>query len=229
MLMLFLAVIAFVGSHLIMSAPQVRPRLVGSLGETPFLGLYSLISFATLAWIVVAFRAAPYDPVLWNLGAAGAGINHLFMLLALLFLVIGYSQRNPSAIGQTSALDLDDPSYGITRLTRHPIMWGMACWATGHLIANGEMRMVILTLGILVVSLVGAWSLDRKLVLQHANKASRFLSRTSFVPGGAIIGGQQSVGMMLREIGFIRPVIVLIVYLVLFYTHRWYTGIPLTS
>ena len=50
---LLCATIAFVGTHLLMSHP-LRPALVKGLGERAFLGVYSLVSFLTLGWMVAA-------------------------------------------------------------------------------------------------------------------------------------------------------------------------------
>ena len=46
--------VAFVGLHFMMSHP-LRAGLVGRLGENGFLGVYSLVSFATLGWAIAAF------------------------------------------------------------------------------------------------------------------------------------------------------------------------------
>ena len=62
-----LAAVAFVGSHLLLSHPLRRP-LVGAIGERPFLGLYSLVAFATLGWLIVAYGAAPASDPLWTVG-----------------------------------------------------------------------------------------------------------------------------------------------------------------
>lgn len=225
MSMLILATFLFVGGHLILSAPPVRQPLVARLGSGGFMGAYSLISAGSLVWMILAFRSAPYDPVLWHLGPAVDGMNHLFVLIAVLLLVLGYSQKNPTAIGQADGLAAEDPARGIIRLTRHPVMWGIAVWAFGHLLANGEMRMVIITVGMLILTLGGAASLDWKGRITKPDVAPRFQAMTSFVPGAALLAGKQSTGAMLREIGILRPLLALIVYTALLYTHAWYTGI----
>ena len=52
------ASIAFVGTHFALSHP-LRASLVSAIGEKGFLPFYSLVAFATLGWMIVAFRAAP--------------------------------------------------------------------------------------------------------------------------------------------------------------------------
>ena len=52
------ASLAFVGTHFALSHP-LRAPLVARIGEKGFLLLYSLVAFATLGWMILAFRAAP--------------------------------------------------------------------------------------------------------------------------------------------------------------------------
>jgi len=66
MLMLILAAASFVAAHFVLSHP-LRGALVRRLGEQGFLGLYSLVSFATLGWTIMAFRAVgPGGAPLWD-------------------------------------------------------------------------------------------------------------------------------------------------------------------
>ena len=57
---LAIAVASFVLTHFILSHP-LRAPLVAKLGERGFLGLYSLVAFATLIWAALAYRAAPIE------------------------------------------------------------------------------------------------------------------------------------------------------------------------
>ena len=58
MIELAVAAIAFVGFHLLPSSP-VRGWLVQRLGEPVYLLVFSLVSTATLIWLVIAFYDAP--------------------------------------------------------------------------------------------------------------------------------------------------------------------------
>ncbi|MDQ3139457.1 MAG: NnrU family protein, partial [Pseudomonadota bacterium] len=53
---LALATVAFVGTHFAMSHP-LRAGLVARIGEKGFAGLYSLIAFLTLGWMIFAWRS----------------------------------------------------------------------------------------------------------------------------------------------------------------------------
>src|SRR2546428_160425 len=57
----------FGGTHLVLSSALVRPKLIATVGERPFLGLYSLVAFATLiplCWYYAGHKHA--DPLLWR-------------------------------------------------------------------------------------------------------------------------------------------------------------------
>lgn len=113
--------VAFAGTHTALSHPPVRSALVGRLGERPFLGLYSLVAFATFVPLVGTFfanrvgRGSPL-PVL----ATVPGLRWLtmaLMLVAVVLLVLGFSRPNPISplTGATSG------AVGILRVTRHPL------------------------------------------------------------------------------------------------------------
>ena len=52
------ASVAFVGSHFLLSHP-LRGPLVRVVGEKGFLGIYSLVAFLTLGWMVMTYKRAP--------------------------------------------------------------------------------------------------------------------------------------------------------------------------
>ena len=61
---LMIANLLFVGGHLAMSHP-LRAPMVGALGERGFLGVYSLVSLALLAWVGHVFPQARSDWMAW--------------------------------------------------------------------------------------------------------------------------------------------------------------------
>ncbi len=58
MAMLALATAVFLATHYVSSTP-LRSGLVALLGENGYLGLYTLVSLATLAWMIWAYVKAP--------------------------------------------------------------------------------------------------------------------------------------------------------------------------
>ena len=61
------AALSFLGTHFVLSHP-LRAPIVRAVGEAAFLGLYSLVAFATLGWLAFAFRAVPAEAPYWAVG-----------------------------------------------------------------------------------------------------------------------------------------------------------------
>ena len=60
----------FLASHLIISSSAVRFRLISTVGDQPYRGIYSLIAFATLGPLIYEFaRHKHAGPLLWALRA----------------------------------------------------------------------------------------------------------------------------------------------------------------
>ena len=91
---LFLAVLAFVGGHFLLSWPPVRNRIVARIGQGPFTGVYSLLMVLFLVWVVAAYRVAP-PFVVWDLGPS---VN-LVPILAMPFAYDPFPRPLPSPKG----------------------------------------------------------------------------------------------------------------------------------
>lgn len=181
------ASIAFVGSHFILSHPFRKP-LVRAVGEPGFMAFYSLIAAATLFWMVRSYQAAPYEPVLWSgLDDVRWGVASVLTLVALA-LFLGSFVRNPALPGQAGDDLAQRTPRGAFRVTRHPMMWGFALWAAGHIIAMSTARTVILASSILILALLGAHLQDRKKEAQLGSAWRVWETRTSYWPRIAHLG-----------------------------------------
>ena len=159
LLSLTAASIAFVGTHFALSHP-LRAPILGRIGEGPFLGLYSLVAFATLGWMVLAFRAAP--PVdLPGSGEIGWIVATVLTLPALL-LFLGSLRGNPAFPNPAAAKPIPRAPTGVFAVTRHPMMWGFALWGLSHIVLWWSWRTVIVGATIMFLALVGAHLQDRK-------------------------------------------------------------------
>lgn len=187
-----LASAAFVISHLILASASIRPLLAGRLGEKGFRGLYSLVALVLLAALILAYANASHHHYLWP---PGPGVRHLPLLLmpvALIFIVGGVLEPNPSAVGMENRLDDPQPARGVLRFTRHPMMWGIGLWAMVHILANGDLASLLFFGGLLLTALGGAWHLDRRMALAQGERWRRFAAVTSFTPFVAILSGRQT-------------------------------------
>ena len=121
---LALAAVAFVGGHFLLSGRRLRDPLVARLGERGFRAVYSAMAALTLAWLILAFRAAP-PMELW---VVPTGLRHLpmgVMLVAVALAVAGLATRNPTMVGGEDPELVAAGPRGIVKVTRHPFLWGI--------------------------------------------------------------------------------------------------------
>jgi uncharacterized membrane protein len=185
---LALATLAFVGTHLAMSHP-LRLRLVQNMGETWFAGLYSLVAFVTLGWMILAYRAVRNSFPLWVAPgwawAAGAGL----MLVACILLV-GSFFRNPAFPQPGARPKPVRPASGVFAVTRHPMNMAFILWALVHIALWGSPRNLIVASGILVLASAGSVGQDRKKLDVVGEPWRTWMARTSFVPFAALLTGR---------------------------------------
>ena len=214
MIDLLAATAAFLLAHFV-SSTRLRPRLVATLGEWPYRGVYSLVAFVTLGWMIWAYAGAPRE-ALWT---GLRGLPRLVMPLALVLIACGYA-RNPTMVGADRLLKSEDPARGIIRVTRHPIMWGVMLWAAAHLLARGELAAVVFFGGFLVLAALGTILMDRR--KSSDPDFQRFKAVTSSVPFVAIAQGRNRI--VWREIGWKRPAIGIAAFALVFFLHPWISG-----
>ena len=145
--------LVFLASHVLPSVGALRARAIARLGRPLYLGIYSLISIATLAWLIsAAVRAVSFQ--LWSSGPVTAACALVLMLVACILFATGATRANPLSVSfRGGGLDFDNP--GILAVTRHPILWGFWFWAMAHVIANGDMVSLLLFLGLAMFAKFG--------------------------------------------------------------------------
>lgn len=211
---LVLATVAFLATHFVASTP-LRPRLVAAMGEWPYRGLYSLIAFLTLGWMIWAYAGAPREP-LW------AGLRQLplaVMPFAFVLIACGY-WRNPTMVGADKLLKSEEPARGMIRITRHPIMWAIMLWAASHILARGDLKAIVFFGGFLVLAGLGTVLMDSR---KRSNPDwSRFAAVTSNIPLVAIAQGRNRIAW--REIGWLQPAIGVVLFAAFLAAHPWLFG-----
>lgn len=207
------ASLAFVGTHFALSHP-LRAPLVKVVGEGAFLGLYSLVAFAALGWMVLAFRDAPIA----DLGGSGM-IGWVFatgLMIPALALFAGAFYGNPALPAPgAEKLAAKEPSGAFT-ITRHPMMWGFALWALAHIALWWSTRTLIVASAILVLALLGAHLQDRKKEALMGAAWAGWEAKTSYWPR---LGGFAALGWM-------HWLAALILWLAITWAHIPGAGIP---
>lgn len=212
----------FVGIHLIVPPTPLRPWLIARLGGRAYTGLFSLVSVVGLAWLGLAYGAAPVRP-LWHV----PGLGHLALIVmpfAWILLVGGLTTANPTAVGGEGRLAADAAPRGFTKITRHPLMWAFALWAFVHLLANGDLASVLLFGPLLFLALFGAVLIDRRRQQENPEAWGRFAAQTSFVPLAALLTGRTRLTM--GELGWWRIALGLGLYGLFLMLHPLIVGVP---
>jgi uncharacterized membrane protein len=226
MINLVAAALVFVLMHLLISGTRLRDRLVGVVGQGPYMGLFSLASVAALAWLIFAFGGARGDPasvMLWSPPPALRWAQLALQFLAFLLIVPGLTTPNPTSVAQQGLLERPDTVKGMLRITRHPFLWGVAIWAFGHLLVNGDAAGMVLFGSMLLLALLGTRSIDAKRKRALGDTWDAFAAQTCNVPFAAILAGRQS--LRIGEIGWWRIALAVGLYAATLFGHRYAFGV----
>lgn len=207
------ASLAFVGTHFALSHP-LRAPLVARLGEKGFLPLYSLVAFATLGWMILAFRAAPTADLPGS-GEIGWIASTLLTIPALL-LFLGSLRNNPALPAPGAMAAAAREPAGVFAVTRHPMMWGFALWALSHIVLWWSVRTLIVAGAVLFLALVGAHMQDRKKEALLGAEWTAWEAKTSYWPRWGKLPGA----------GLVLWAITLTLWLVVTWSHIHAAGVP---
>jgi len=204
---------AFVGTHFAMSHP-LRAPMVKALGAGGFQGAYTVVSFATLAWVYFAFIAAPPADLP---GSGDAGwIAATIITLPAMILLAGSLVGNPALPTPMAEAQARAEPKGVMRVTRHPMMWGIGLWALSHIILFWSIRTLVTALAMGILALVGAKFQDAKKEALMGAAWAEWESKTSYWPRW----GQ------LASVGAVPLVAGTVLWLAGSYIHLWRAGIP---
>ena len=131
--------VLFYGVHLLSLTP-LRSTLVSKLGANPYKGIYALISIAGLGLMIWGFILARGGPdaarIVWDPVVGGSNVTMPLVFVALILLAASHMKGH------------------IKLWAKHPMSWGIALWATGHLVTNGNLSEVLLFGGFLALSIL---------------------------------------------------------------------------
>ncbi len=218
---LVLATLAFVGGHFLLSSAPVRTPLVAALGERTFAGIYSLLALAAFAWMLISYGRAPQIE-LWPALPVLRFVPLFVMPIAILLIIGGYSQANPTAVMQPMPAAASDPAPGILTITRHPVMWGIGLWALAHIPPNGDVASLLLFGGLGGLALGGTVAIDGKRRSRDPEGFARLAAVTSNLPFAAIREGRTKLARLQPW----RLVLAALVYFALLIAHPWIAGVP---
>jgi uncharacterized membrane protein len=204
---------AFVGSHFAMSHP-LRATMVRAMGEKGFSIAYSVVSFATLAWVYFAFTMAPPAdlPGSGEIGWIAATI----ITWPAMVLLAGSFVGNPALPTPLAEAQARAEPKGVFRVTRHPMMWAIGLWALSHMVLFWSTRTMITAFAMGTLALVGSKLQDGKKAKLMGEAWREWSRKTSWWPR---LGRIFSVGTIPLLAGTA-------LWLAGSWIHLWRAGIP---
>ncbi len=166
---LYLALIAFILLHSVPALPPVRNGAIAIFGRKTYLLIYSVVSTLLLVWVFHAALNTPYVE-LWEPSG-----SHAMVTLVLAPIGFRHSDR-PGAI---------------VAVTRHPVLLGFLFWSGGHVIANGDLRSLILFGGLGLFSAAGFLMLDRRAKRRLGQGWSKFCADHPLLPLATFATGRK--------------------------------------
>lgn len=223
-----IAGVLFLVTHLGISSTGLRGVLVARVGEKGYLGLYSLIAFATLGFMIWSYGNLPRHEYFWLPDPQLNQLTKVIMPVAMILLLGGFLVKNPTAVGMEGALAAEGAAAGmargVNRITRHPLQWSIVLWASAHIAANGDTVSVAFFGTFLILGLAGGVLIDRKKAQKLGAAWAPFAAVTSNIPFAAIIAGRNR--LVLKEL--VAPVLVGIAgYALVYWGHHWIAGVPI--
>ncbi len=129
MTLLILGLVIFIGVHSVrIVAEDWRQQMRDKMGANAWKGIYSLLSIAGFALIVIGYGSARQDTsIVWMPLLAMRHLAGLLTLVAFILLAAAYVPRNH-----------------IKAKLHHPMILGIKVWALAHLLANGTAAQMVL-------------------------------------------------------------------------------------
>ena len=150
---LVLSAIAFVGTHFLLSHPLRGTAGRGGSASGPFQGIYSLIALITFGCDDLFLpRDRPRAAAVGCAATLGGSSRSMLMWLGSI-LFVGSFVGNPALPGRAGSTRRQPT--GVFAITRHPMMWGFACWAIVHLIVIATPKALVFDGAILLLALGG--------------------------------------------------------------------------
>jgi uncharacterized membrane protein len=126
MSLLVAGLLLFTIVHLMPAAlPTTRARVVESIGEGPYRGVFSIVIVAAIALIVFGWKAAT-PTVVYVPPVGGGPLISALVFVAFVLFVTSKARGN------------------YRRFVRHPQMMAVILWSVAHLLVNGDSRSVLL-------------------------------------------------------------------------------------
>jgi uncharacterized membrane protein len=79
----------------------------------------------------------------------------------------------------------------VVGITRHPVLLGFAIWAAGHIIANGDLRSILLFGGFALFAIGAIPMIEKRAKRRLGSRWESLAAPTSILPFGAFLAGRR--------------------------------------
>ncbi|MCW9035562.1 MAG: NnrU family protein [Alphaproteobacteria bacterium] len=209
----YLAISVFLLAHIIPAYKPLRNGLADLMGERPFLVAYGTLSTVLMIWLFWAYFDAPYVE-LWAFEEWMRWVPLIIMPISCILITTGLGSPNPLSISFISVEKFDEQHPGIVALSSHPAIWGLFLWSASHVIPNGDLAAVLMFSLLSLLGLYGPVSLNMKRKHRLGNDEWQRIN---------VVVKQAPISV--KDIGFGKIVLGLVVYGILLYFHGAVIGV----
>lgn len=175
---LFLASLGFLLLNLV-SATNIRAKMVSKFGLGAWLGLFSLSSLGLFSWMTYEYLQADRIEDLWVMPNFWLWINAGLMFVSIVFIVLGNFPDKDAKLGK-----------GIFAITRHPSNWGVSLFALSHMITNGSIEAQFYWGALLGAGIMGSYFLDKRKTTEGSERWQNAPKNSSWLPFWALVKGR---------------------------------------
>jgi len=144
MTLLICGVTLFCLVHFIPSiGSPLKARMVNKLGENGYKGVFSLLLLGSFALMILGWRTT-HPSYVYAPPVSLNGLAYLLIIAAFLLMTAASLKTR------------------LRRLIRHPQLTGVALWAGGHLLLNGDSRAIVLFGGLGLWALLSIVAINRR-------------------------------------------------------------------
>ncbi len=201
---LALACAFFLAIHLLISGTEAKALIIEKIGGAAWYALFSLVSIGGFLWMCIAFFVALSNhgnPAFWGAPLFLKVIALVVNFFAFLLVVLGVTTPSPTNLLALHRMP-ERAVYGVVRISRHPVLAGIAIWALMHFICNGNVASWLFFGSLIALSAIGANNIDRKREAEMGHVYASIRKRTSIIPFVAIIEGRTAFAP--EELGIAR-------------------------
>ena len=220
MAILLVSSFAFIVLHIGVSGTPLREVLRNLLGSNGFLGLYSLAALASLGAMIYGYATIEHSDFVWMPSVVAYKLTKVILFAAIVLIVLGNMTRNPTAVNMEKAVN--EELKGAVKITRHPLQWGILLFATGHLIANGDVASIIFFGTLVIVSGLGMISMDARKRKIGGEEWEEFFKTTSTIPFAATLAGRNRIAA--ADINWLAIGIGIALYVSIYWLHDMVSG-----